>query len=111
MGWALYGTPMGDAGYAVEDVCHADGCDERIDRGLSYLCGDTPGRDSESGCGRWFCAEHLFGLPDAVSEEGILGGGMCRPCQDAWYEEHPGELEREEEALRRRVEEMRASRS
>src|SRR5690348_3338343 len=105
MGWARYGTPLGDAGYAVDDTCHRDGCDERIDRGLAYLCGSEPGRESETGCGRWFCGAHLYGLPDAV--EGILGGGMCEPCLDRWYDEHPGEREREEEALARRLAELR----
>ena len=61
MGYAVYGTPLGDAGYGVADVCHEQGCSEEIDRGLAYLCGDEPGRTSECGCGRWFCEEHLYG--------------------------------------------------
>ena len=36
------------------------GCDEPIDRGLAYLCGDELGRASDGACGRWFCAQHLF---------------------------------------------------
>jgi hypothetical protein len=109
MGYACYETPLGDAGYGVEDTCHQDGCTESIDRGLAYLCGDQPGRPGEHGCGRWFCGENLFGLPDAVAEEGILGGGMCKACVDSYYEERPEEREREEETFRRRVELLRAS--
>lgn len=108
MGYAWYDTPMGEAGYGVEDVCNLDGCEEKIDRGLAFLCGEQPGRKGEHGCGRWFCGEHLFGLPDAV--EGIAGGGMCKACIDAFYEKNPGELEREEEAFRRRVDAMRVER-
>jgi len=61
MGYAVYSTPLGDAGYGVEDVCHREGCSEAINRGLEYLCGDQPGRPSEHGCGRWFCEADLHG--------------------------------------------------
>jgi len=74
MGYAIYGTPLGDAGYGVEDICHQEGCSEEIDRGLECLCGDEPGRPSESGCGRWFCGEHLYGgWPQS----------RCRACLEA----------------------------
>ncbi len=77
MGYAIYETPMGDAGYAVSDICHEEGCTEKIDRGVAYLCGDQPGYQSEYGCGRWFCGEHMYGGP----EESL--GGHCRACRDA----------------------------
>ncbi len=44
MGYAIYETPMGDAGYAVSDTCHEEGCTEEVDRGVAYLCGDQPRR-------------------------------------------------------------------
>lgn len=62
---------------------HAQGCDESIDRGLGFLCGDQPGRPSEFGCGRWFCGQHLFSAPEPVD-----GLGICGPCLDAWEAEH-----------------------
>jgi len=108
MGWALYGTPLGDAGYAVEDTCHANNCEAQIDRGLAYLCGSSPGDEfGEYGCGRWFCGDHLLGKPDAVREAGVLGSGLCKPCQDRFYEENPGEREREEDAWQERIAAMR----
>ena len=61
MGNAVYDTPLGDAGYGITDTCHRRGCPAEIDRGLAHLCGDQPGRESEHGCGRWFCPDHLYG--------------------------------------------------
>jgi hypothetical protein len=48
-----------EAGYTVPQVCDEPGCTEQIDRGLSGLCGETPG-DPEHGCGRYFCDSHLY---------------------------------------------------
>jgi hypothetical protein len=75
MGYAHYGTPMGPAGYGITDVCFEDGCTAKIDRGLSYLCGMTPGRADEHGCGHWFCDAHLYAAP-----EGIDGCYLCNDC-------------------------------
>ena len=81
MGNARYGTPLGDAGYDVVDTCHELNCAAEINRGLAHLCGDQPGRESEHGCGRWFCSGHLYspvalGLPSSL-------GGLCERCLDA----------------------------
>ena len=80
MGNAVYETPLREAGYAVEDQCHQDGCSETIDRGLGYLCGSQPGRADEYGCGRWFCLEHLFMPPPELPAS--IGGGLCESCMD-----------------------------
>jgi len=70
-----------EAGYAVEAVCDKDGCTNKIDRGLAYLCGQTPGGD-EYGCGGYFCADHL------------TYNQQCQPCGEkadeanSWV--HPG---------------------
>jgi len=77
MGYAIYETPLGPAGYGVEDVCHEEGCTEEIDRGVAYLCGDQPGRPSERGCGRWFCSGHLYGGYPLPARQ------HCRACLDA----------------------------
>jgi hypothetical protein len=70
-----------EAGYGVEAVCEEDGCNERIDRGLAYLCGNEPGGD-EYGCGGYYCANHLFlGSGAPVSE------GLCERCAKRWEEE------------------------
>lgn len=62
-----------EAGYAVATTCEQPGCETSIDRGLDYLCGNTPGGD-ETGCGGYFCGEHLFG----VYEDGV--GQQCGAC-------------------------------
>ena len=80
MGYAIYDTPLGDAGYGVVDTCHQEGCPEVIDRGVAYLCGDEPGQPSERGCGRWFCEGHLYGGYPLPARQ------YCRACLDALHE-------------------------
>ncbi|MFD9072091.1 hypothetical protein [Streptomyces lasiicapitis] len=59
-----------EAGYAVAATCEEDGCGNRIDRGLSYLCGKMPGGD-EHGCGGYYCENHLS------------CANQCKRCSDA----------------------------
>jgi hypothetical protein len=99
MGYARYDTPAGPAGYAVTDTCHKSDCTTHIDRGLAYLCGDTPGTEGEYGCGLWYCGDHLLGRPESVK---IMGGGMCAPCMKAWEDANP-DLVAAEEALVRQA--------
>ncbi|MEU0831279.1 hypothetical protein [Streptomyces sp. NPDC005969] len=75
MGYAFYEItrPNGEtteAGYDVEAVCERNGCEAKIDRGLAYLCGKTPGGD-EHGCGGYFCENDLY------------GDNQCKPCSEA----------------------------
>jgi hypothetical protein len=85
MGYGSYVLPDGrEAGYMVEDICNEDGCTTEIDRGLGYLCGQTPGGD-EYGCGGYYCGAHLF-----------YGVGLCQLCTRciaAWEAAHPEEAE------------------
>lgn len=75
MGYGSYVLADGrEAGYLVEDICNEDGCDTKIDRGLSYLCGKHPGGD-EYGCGGYFCENHLY------------GDNRCVRCRDNGDEE------------------------
>jgi hypothetical protein len=55
MGWSLGydGDWERDIGYGVPAYCDHPDCNERIDRGLSYVCG------GEHGCGLYFCWMHL----------------------------------------------------
>jgi hypothetical protein len=62
-----------EAGYDVEAVCEEDGCEEQIDRGLAYLCGNMPGGD-EHGCGGYYCGQHLY----MSLTEGV--GDLCVRC-------------------------------
>lgn len=64
------------AGYDVATVCEEDGCTEKIDRGLAYLCGETPGGD-EHGCGGYYCGSHLY----MTLAEGF--GDLCKRCKEA----------------------------
>lgn len=89
MGYAHYDTPLGPAGYAVEDICHKEGCSEEIDRGLGFLCGNTPGQADEYGCGRWFCGDHLCCSPIEIE----IIGGLCEACYARWESQHPEEIE------------------
>jgi len=77
MGYAHYKIARGgqtiEAGYGVETVCEQDGCEEKIDRGLGYLCGAEPGGD-EYGCGGYFCGHHLFGSSAPIAN------GLCASC-------------------------------
>ena len=43
-------------------TCDHPDCNEKIDRGLSYVCGDEP-FGGERGCGLFFCSKHLAGSP------------------------------------------------
>lgn len=47
-----------DIGYGVPAYCDHPRCQAKIDRGLSYVCGDEP-YGGEKGCGLFFCGEHL----------------------------------------------------
>ena len=59
MGWADCGTDTNDRhiGYAFEAICDYEGCNEKIDRGLSYVCGDMHGEDEVS-CEKYYCENH-----------------------------------------------------
>ena len=47
-----------DIGYGVPSICDHSGCNNEIDRGLSYVCGSEP-YGGEHGCGLFFCNKHL----------------------------------------------------
>jgi hypothetical protein len=66
-----------EAGYGVETVCEEDNCEEKIDRGLAYLCGELPGGD-EYGCGGYYCGKHLYmGSVDLRSSVNV---DLCARC-------------------------------
>lgn len=60
MGWSIgYDENWHrDIGYGVPALCDEPGCDTRIDRGLSNVCGGEP-FGGEDGCGLYFCEAHL----------------------------------------------------
>lgn len=48
-----------DIGYGVPSICDFPKCNEKIDRGLSYVCGSEP-YGGDHGCGLFFCSKHLY---------------------------------------------------
>lgn len=94
MGWARgvginphngYPRPIG---YSVAAKCDQRGCKTRIDRGLSYLCGDGFGRPTDEACGGYFCENHLLYVEGARTQ-------LCPSCAKAF------ELDRATEVARR----------
>lgn len=55
-------------GYGVPAYCEFPSCEEEIDRGVSFACGDEP--FSEYGCDRYFCSKHKrWGAWDEENEK------------------------------------------
>lgn len=61
MGWSVGFDEhwQRDIGYGVPAICDYPGCNARIDRGLSYVCGEEP-YGGDRGCGLYFCGKHLL---------------------------------------------------
>lgn len=80
MGWACCGKDDRgrEIGYGITATCDKKGCDEVIDRGLSYVCGSMHG--GEGGCGRYFCYTHQS-FPCAHRFKGAYGATMCQPMR------------------------------
>jgi len=66
MGWAYCGTDYygREIGYGIDATCDKRRCEEEIDRGLGYICGQMHHGpfDMEPGCGRYYCGKHLSGV-------------------------------------------------
>lgn len=81
MGWSIghdsrWGKFGRDIGYGVPAICDHPGCEAKIDRGLSYVCGgDVYG--GEHGCGLFFCGVHL-----THEERGEDFPQLCQCCAD-----------------------------
>lgn len=84
MGWSIGYDDIWnrDIGYGVPAVCDYPGCDAKIDRGLSYVCGGEP-YGGDDGCGLFFCGEHLwFGETGPLCERcmrGVESGEDIKP--------------------------------
>lgn len=60
MGWAVgEGKDGRDIGYGVPALCDHPDCNEKIDRGLSFVCGMINTEGEDRGCGLHFCTAHL----------------------------------------------------
>lgn len=61
MSWSLgFDTRWNrDIGYGVPAYCDHPDCNEEIDRGLAFVCGEEP-YGGDRGCGLYFCEKHLL---------------------------------------------------
>lgn len=99
MGWSIGYDPKWsrDVGYGVPAWCDHPDCTNKIDRGLSYVCGSEM-FGGEHGCGLYFCENHLNypytedGLEDLFTEDGKLFPHMCERCC-AYHENPSGTVE------------------
>ena len=90
MGYAHYTLPgeTEPRGYAVETVCAHAGCEEKIDKGLGYLC---------YRCKKYFCDHHLtmhFDDNDEVAKFECFAGEseqICCDCADELDTQESGE--------------------
>lgn len=71
MGWSIGfdSNWKRDIGYGVPAVCDHPDCNEKIDRGLSYVCCGQQPYGGDQGCGLYFCPEHQLGMH-----------GQCERC-------------------------------
>lgn len=79
MGWGNCGTDSKGRpiGYVHAATCDHPGCDAKIDRGLSYACGQMHGEGGakfDHGCEGYFCGQHLYMT---------RCGQLCATCRDA----------------------------
>lgn len=71
-----------EIGYGVTATCDFPGCEQEIDRGLAYCCGETDGTqnagmEDEPYCGGFFCGEHLLYLPTGYGADHLM---VCQAC-------------------------------
>lgn len=78
MGWSVGydSTWQRDIGYGVPSICDSPKCTEKIDRGLSYVCGSEP-YGGDYGCGLYFCSTHLSGWRPDGDGSGVI---VCTRC-------------------------------
>ncbi len=80
MGWGNCGrnSETGDLmGYAHLGTCYKNGCETKIDHGLSYVCGGMHEGDG-FGCGRYFCEPHLSFVENKKHPVGYVQ--LCEDC-------------------------------
>lgn len=78
MGWSIgYDNNWKrDIGYGVPATCDQPKCNEKIDRGLAYVCGGQKPYGGENGCGLYFCEKHQH----YHSFRGGDTGFFCKRC-------------------------------
>lgn len=74
MGYSCYEKDGRDCGYGVPAICDHPDCDERIDRGLGFICGGS--LHNEEGCWQFFCHKHAS--HEHHEDENVYG--LCERC-------------------------------
>lgn len=73
MSWAVGEDQDGsDIGYGVPAFCDHPDCNEKIHRGLAFVCGMINTAGEDRGCGLHFCTKHLGYSPKF--------GQLCERC-------------------------------
>ena len=80
MGWGNCGTDSKGRpiGYVFEATCDHPGCDEKIARGLDYVCGSMHGEDEYS-CEKYFCHKHKANVVQ-MDDDNLTH--ICDKCAD-----------------------------
>ncbi len=85
MGWGNCGEDSKGRpiGYMHEATCDHEGCDEKIDRGLSYACGGRHGDCGGQACDKYFCTKHMKSIEkiDEFTDE-LSSGQLCFSCYE-----------------------------
>ena len=92
MGWGDCGNDSTGRpiGYLFNATCDKPGCNAKIDRGLSFACGDMHGE--APGCEKYFCQDHLEYVEVKDMPEVHQ---LCAECKELYRKD--GELVEEED--------------
>lgn len=106
MGWGNCGEDSKgrSIGYCHAATCDHPGCDERIDRGLSYACGGMHGQN-EGDCEGYFCGSHLFCVEDP--SETLHQSQLCEKCKNIWNAYLVEDLLEEIKDLKEEIEQLK----
>lgn len=105
MGWGNCGTDSQGRpiGYNHNAICDHPGCNEQIDRGLAFACGDMHGEDEVS-CEKYFCGDHKQNFVKTTYDDRIVS--VCDECAKQlldtkeWYmDEEEGLIIKKEETI------------
>lgn len=96
MGWANCGDDSNGRpiGYAHEGTCDQEGCDEKIVRGLAFVCGQMHGSDEVS-CEKYFCGKHKANYVMSPSIE----TQVCDECAKTLINSGDWVLDEDEDAI------------
>lgn len=91
MGWGNCGLDSKGRpiGYVFAAICDHPGCTAKIDRGLSYVCGQMHGEDEYS-CEKYFCPQHKTKYVEMCDKDTTT---VCDECaktlleNEDWYED------------------------